>query len=777
MFSRANSLTHVCLRCQRHITRQTSQWRGPETRGSTRLRFQSTAAAPVDVDDDDESHERSQTVNSSEPTLSITSPKKGYTIRTWRPAQSADLGMKALGKPSEILILQQQERQYPVVPTQDEQEKKESLHDSITSERQPLSWEQIKANLDQAREQLGQQRGQLTVEQWEYLRTTLRNGFTRTQLRRYVNETWSRTSNESAGIRLVKQDRAQLVQLIATKSWLYELPEGVPSLLADPEKKASEAAAKPTTVSWRVRKLVLPSLQLNLRTMSQKHGVQLRLEDANVSIQGKKSKTVAASKALQAYAKSLKCSIIGAEPWLGHFRRVLPTELIHEFVESLRSKHRLHIEVEDMSSKGPQKNPTRKIRFKVWHARDDQDSLAQVRHALRKAILPSYQTGQSWVTLSDSGVTKDVNIIKLPCHTKPVSPMNAFSHYCRLHFSQNAPERRSAKQSVVQSANQVCDAIKDAFVVDDGPAAGEEPALKLRAEYTATFGQALYSSRPEEGLTSTKHRKEAQGSPIFASEPVLVPQLLSHPKFRESSSSSLPANAAQKPKLLVRTRMSPNNPLSKSPILEVLLHGSNPPAGLSQPFAVSQITAVVEEKTVLVPRPNRAMDIKFSQLTKHDLFNLDSSTELQHSAMLKALSEYVGDAKIRPGPFTSLPILHGLDRLEKSKTPDSLAKDGVESQDSSVEYALDSMEILDIDTRLTPSVQGSTNRYLLDHTTSQGGHFGQDSQELALRYDPSRPGPWSGQVDLGHFFKTTIDVADRIDALGRQLRHRMEGHR
>jgi len=773
MFSRAQKFTHVCLRCQRRLARQTPEWSSPRTRVVDQQfnRLQSTAAARIE--DDDDHHEPLPQEESSELIEPSSRQEKRYRFRKWRPTPSANLtGHDALGKPSEILILSQRDRDIPIVPTETEQEAKESLHDSITSEKAPLSWEQIKANINQTREQLGQQRGQLTLAQWTYLQSTLHEGFRNTQLRRYMNETWSRRPAESAALKLATKKRSQLVQLIATKVWGYELPEGVAVVVESAEKGGKSMPAKPLKLSFKVREAIIPSLQLRTQSLAQEFRVKIGLKDAKVSIDGVKDNVVQGSKAVRAFTKSLICTTIGGDPWLVQFGALPYSSIVKDLIESMRSRYRLHIQVEDPVDKKQQK-----LAVKVWHSRDDQEALLRIRHTLRMAVAPSARKSPSWLALSDAEVTGHRRLIRVPCHTNAALPADGVSQHHRLHLAAAAARKQSSTQKTIGSPESVLKAAKEAILAKLSTDAVEATANNARVEYSASFGQALFGYMPPERVAFAEYGKQPHaGYPIFTSEPVLVPQILSHPKFQDTARSSLTIPLDQKSHLFVRVRLSPDQLKSKWPSLEIFLRGSNPSAGLIQPLEVARVLAITEEKTFLIPLPNRAVDIQLARSIKREIFNAQDQSDGQPHPMLKAITEYVGDGKTAPSLFTTLPIpksLFGTKPINNQKT----AAGVVEEKFESVKYVQDSMEILDVDTRLAPPASGSPQRFTLEHITSQGGQLSPDRQELVLRHVPNLESLSSANADLELFFRSALDVADRIDGLGRQLRHRMEGLR
>ena len=775
MFSRAQRLAHVCLRCQRRLARQAPHCSSPGLRCVDQQpnRLQSTAAARID---DDEEHHESLAQDDSATPVETSSPRleeKRYRFRKWRPTPSANLdGHDALGKPSDILILPQRDRNIPLAPAEDEQEAKESLHQIISSEKAPLSWEQIKDNINQTREQVGQQRGQLSLEKWNHLRSTLHDGFRNTQLRRYMNETWSRSPAESAAVRLAAKKRSQLVQLIATKVWGYELPDGVSVVDDSPEKERESKAVKPAKLVFKIRQAVAPSLQLHIQRLCQEFHVRISLKDAKVSVEGTKVNVVPAGKAIRNFAKSLTCTTIGGDPWLNRFGTMPWSNSLKDLIASLRSKHNLHILTEN-SVVGKQQ----KVAVKVWHLQDDQDVVSRVRHSLRMAVPPSARRSPSWKALSEAELTGSRKLIRVPSRTAAASPVDGTSQYYRLHLADSKDERSSSPQTIISSSESVLKAANQVLLTKLSRTIGKNTKNKARIEYSASFGQALFGYISSEHVDFTDAGKQSPAERlVFTSEPVLVPQLFSHPKLQDAANSSIGHDSLTESQLLVHLRLSPNQLESKWPKLEILLRGVNSSVGLPQALEVVRVFAIIEEKTFVIPRPNRAMDVQLSRTIKRELFDVQLPSERSHPLTLESISKYIGDGKVLPSLFADLVMSRNLLHTKSFKVHDS-GKEAVEETYESVNYVQESLEILDIDTRLAPPASGSAKRYSLEHITSQAGSHTPDRQELVLRHAPDLKSTAPAEAELEQFFSSALDVADRIDGLGRQLRHRMEGLR
>jgi hypothetical protein len=813
MFSRASNPTHVCLRCQRRLARRTQQWSSPKNQVLERQpssRLQSTAAARIEDDDD-----HVESPPTAEPILppegSRSSERPFQQVKTWRPSQTAKLGMNALGKPSEIIMLAQRNREIPVVPNESEQEIKESLHDSITSEKQPLSWEQTKANISQAREELGQQRGELTVDQWVSLSNTLVKGFRAPQLRRYVNEGWSRTPAEIAALKLHLVNREHAARLIATKVWAYQLPAGASANLSKRSDETKDPQQKPIQFKVYVQKAIIPFLQLRLHDLRKEYGVDMKIKGHDFLIRGVKDKVSVARNAITVLVKSLVCTVLSGHLWLG---RMKYSDWSNERMTALTAYLRLQHGVIVNGVKRDKKKQA-VFQFKVWHTKDDTESLARVRQALRMAIVSAGRSIQESTLLLEPDVTQQPKLIIVPCHTASPLPWDGVNHHYRLYDASTGDKRGSSRQPTKRSTSAVMKAVQNALSGTPISATNESPPTDLYTEYSASFGQALFGAMsPESTAFRTAVLRGAH--PTFSTGSALVPQLFSDPKFQRPANSLMSHDGKYRPQTLVRIKLSPNEVNSTGPTFEIYLRGSDPSAGLAQHLEIVRVSSIVDEKTHLVPRPNRAVDVKFTKQTKLD-FELEASTDLSQKALLDGLKEYIRGVQSQPALFTTLQIPPSLHRSKPTKRAD--AKEGVDENAESViiedadaskstqnvmegaateahdgtavEYVLASMETLDIDARLVPSTSISTSSdppLTLEHITSQGGQLSSDNQELVLRQkhrhkhqqaSGEKREQVSGDGDKDEFefdvfFKKSVDVADRIDGLGRQLRHRLE---
>jgi len=171
----------VCLRCQVRINcalrRREPYWLRflrPITRA------QSTAAAIVeDVEEDVEEVQGKQ---------SSSKKSKKEHRRVWLP-RVAKLGVSSLGKPAEVLVLEDRDRHVPSAREDNPERSKTSqsqILEALQAENLPLSSESVQQSLDQLGDTYRQQSA-LSAEQQIELRKKLIDGFTLKQLRSYCH--------------------------------------------------------------------------------------------------------------------------------------------------------------------------------------------------------------------------------------------------------------------------------------------------------------------------------------------------------------------------------------------------------------------------------------------------------------------------------------------------------------------------------------------------------------------------------------------------------------
>ncbi|RMZ87252.1 hypothetical protein DV736_g5526, partial [Chaetothyriales sp. CBS 134916] len=246
-------------------------------------RLQSTAALYVDDNGEQHSSPGEPGPHTEDPPLKK-AKKKSSNFRVWRPSPTAQLGMNALGKPSEVLLLSPRDRKIPVVPTEQDAEPKESFYETLASETQPSTWEQVKENISQARHQIQPQQGVLAPDAWAELKKTLVAGFTQKQLRRYLEE--HKTSDTRLPHLPKMAGKDGIIKAIAKHVWRCDLPAAQPRSAAHTTAPVADKVYLLSRYS-QVRQIALARAPVdNVLSLASKSGVSIEFGERHTTITG-----------------------------------------------------------------------------------------------------------------------------------------------------------------------------------------------------------------------------------------------------------------------------------------------------------------------------------------------------------------------------------------------------------------------------------------------------------------------------------------------------------
>jgi hypothetical protein len=192
----------VCLRCQVRINRLLRRQVPYPLRCPQPInRAQSTAAAIVeDVDEDVEEVQGKQSSSKN---------GKKENRRVWLP-RVAKLGVSSLGKPAEVLVLEDRDRHVPSAAEDNAERSKTSqsqILEALQAETLPLSSESVQQSLDQVGDTYRQQSA-LSAKQQTELRAKLIGGFTLKQLRSYCHRKYRLKHSRPATL-LASNDEVQ----------------------------------------------------------------------------------------------------------------------------------------------------------------------------------------------------------------------------------------------------------------------------------------------------------------------------------------------------------------------------------------------------------------------------------------------------------------------------------------------------------------------------------------------------------------------------------------
>lgn len=221
MFACTSSRAYVCLRCQHRAIRRDLKWLQTDQTPGTHKRWQS-AVARVRQDEDEDDFDGY--VN---PTTISEEPRTGTRFRHWRPSPTAKLGVDALGRPAEVLVLPNRRRKDQQADIEDEEDvsnkeerprsKQPRILESITQETKPVSNDEAMANIEILKQEVGQVGGELRLRQWTKTREALSQGFTVRQLSNYYNV----SANDSDKVQIGAHSRVELADKIISAVWKY----------------------------------------------------------------------------------------------------------------------------------------------------------------------------------------------------------------------------------------------------------------------------------------------------------------------------------------------------------------------------------------------------------------------------------------------------------------------------------------------------------------------------------------------------------------------------
>ena len=756
MFARACQTVYVCLRCQARSVARDQPWLSTIGRGASVKRLQSTAAAQIE---DEEGYDvpvsystaERPTQDDSREDLPKTRQKRRKT-RTFRP--SASLGVPALGKDAEVLILPSRERRIPLVPTDADDKPKEHVQDILDSSAQPLSAEQVKSNIEHVKIQAGQGEEELDQIKWKQMRAALTKGFTYKQLFTYASSEKDGLPNHLAkpGTKRVKYG---LARHIATTIWGFKLPVTA--------EEMQEAAPKQASGSLKVDKKHIEALFLDksqpFRELSERHNVKVDVfqERSKVSFTGESAAINAAQTALRALDGKVQKTLIKLDKAAQSIISQGGPASGEYLLQSLQKKYgvvltRLEkdktLEVTHLDHRAPTVGQIhRELQMAVDNPTSDDPVFSWPRaRAAERAVVPFHTTQQlSW---SHQHRQWDRRILQ-----RSAGP---------IRIPKLAGDQRV---SFDVTSHVIGEALSTAKLQ------AEYLALPgIRDEYSAQFGQVLFER------SGRKEPKSRTKTSSFVADIPLLPYFLARRRSWQSETEKAASSLANPSGFVARCSLAPLSVQDRAPSIELLLTGDSLEAGFKQPLRVAQVSLVFDEKRQALSLPSSSVDVTFKRQTKLDAFLAHEKRAVTYPALLKQLATYLNQAQgsesanfapfvkvnmpkdllcCRPAQIDTASEANKKSLKAKSKTKSAKATKNT----GKVEYMLQSAETVDVETFHTPMSSG----YALDHILYNGGRWGPDRQELRLGQRPFLYAPPSEKDWKFHtFFTAALDVATRL---------------
>lgn len=803
MFARVSSCASVCLRCQRCVThaplhRQTP----PACSGPARVGRRWQCAAAVKVEDDTEDldipHPPEEEILEIDGTASPT-PRPRHRFRKWRPSPTAELGVNALGKPAEILILPSRDRKIPVVPTEPDHEPREGLQQSLDSEKEPLSLDQLKENIEHIRTELGQERGQLEPAQWEQLQRTLKDGFRIKHLVRYI-ESLRPTAPEgvrkldNSGVR--RAGKSLLIKYIAEEIWGYSVPQ------AGDVQKDQDRTIRIKMKSKNHLELLLRDPRQPFKRVADANNVKLDVfrHGSGVAITGRPIMAAAAQAQLRELIGSIRTSVLELDESLQKWFASMPRESISLILQSLERKYGLLLtelpkKIQMTSFAKSPVAPLIRRELLVACKSDEEAVKFTAWPSTRHTALMPFSTSN---TLSFSACTKTWGRLVDHRDEGQVANPNPAGEAERTLYktlAQLKGEQRARYASISSS-------ISESLGEDGMP--WPRKANSPRFEYFARFGQALFDQdlaqsegavRRDQITLPLKNPSKLSTSAFVIDIPLLAQFLARRKRWPPMSGTQRPQmDISDSFPLVVRVSLVPTTTEWAAPTLEIFLAGEAIQHGLNQPLRVVRVSAIHDEKLYRLLVPSKPVDITFTRRLREDIFpTKTTATTPGHGKFLKQLRDYLvqGQGQDRPEqqpglnlpPFVDLkipdPLFRRADVVETNKaksvvakaTADQEDKDGTETSPamaqaeappSAIEYMLQSVEVIDTDARATPT----KSPFALEHVTYQGGRWGPDRQELRLVQSPIRYAPSAKKIKFHSLFHASMEVVYKLGKVG-----------
>ena len=266
MFTRVTRGAYRCSRCQRQLRGQILHAGQLPGLAGLKLphRHQSTATAVATNDEVDTLDDEA------------TSPFEGrsealrYSSRIWRPVQTEELGLPALGKPAEVLVLPSRDRKIPQVPAGDTRPA-QGIQASLESEQDPLTPEQVIENIDHIKAQI-QATGALENEVLKRLRRSLVKGFRGKQLTRYIESRQGKTLKELKLPTSGTTWKVRLVNYILYQIWCLRSVDGPPAVQEEAKQVGLPRTLK---LSSPVLQALLAQRGSSLQSVAEKENVRI----------------------------------------------------------------------------------------------------------------------------------------------------------------------------------------------------------------------------------------------------------------------------------------------------------------------------------------------------------------------------------------------------------------------------------------------------------------------------------------------------------------------
>lgn len=747
MFARPGRSIFVCFRCQSRLAEQSqrAQWLTPIERTPQRpqRRWQSAAVAVAeDAQDvqDDQGHPR--------PRPQSDNRYKGEKV--WKPKRTAQLGVSSLGKPAEVLLLNERDRLLPKALAETEEGREGNvLAAAWSTENQSLSAEQLTKNIEQIRDQTRLESEKDTEGRRANLRRRLQEGFSAKQLRNYIEQKQDEASKPWRWKRHSFPVKTQMARYIFKHLWGVQASD-----TADVTMATEAERSRQVQISANALEVLLLADNLSLRQIAEDHKVKIDFfrHPSKIVVSGLSSSVEAARESLLQWQKKVIKHNISLEASVKLGEHEDDPTLFAE----IRRRHNAHV-------LGRVGIAGRKQAIQICFHEDTPPDLAAIRRLVLLAQRPGPLLSRCTVWPKISSDEPYRVFLGQPGRRWNGSGKRLVASSEQLAapaVPQMSEEQKSAFSGIYKASREALNFSSSMRLKK----VAAEPGM--RVAHRASFGQALVDDNASGVtlmLTSISER-----ALHFTSQIPLLPQFLAKrktwkddaPLISPSKPSSelaihdptgefhSPSEAAQFNYELI---LSSASSTPAFPRLKIQLIGADVSLGLKQPLQISAISAVLGEKITYLLLPTQVVDIKYESQILRDVYQEGNASDPAHATLLSQLAKYFDDAGSLPdpkfAPFMTLNIPADLRPLRiRTKVADSPH-----------EYVLESDTALDVASYRPPFL----SKLCLEHVVFLGDDHGEGRQVLQLSECSrlSAPSKQKTTSKFAGFFNSAYEIA------------------
>lgn len=749
MFARPGRSIFICFGCQSRLAEQTQSVQRPtpvdRTSRQSQKRWQSTAVA---VAEDPQYHEDDRGYPRPKPQ----SEKRYKSGKVWKPNQTAQLGVSSLGKPAEVLLLNERDRLLPKALADTEEDREGNvLAAAWSTETQSLSAEQLTKNIEHIRDQARLESEEHSEGRRASSRKRLQEGFSSKQLRNYIEQKQDQAAKPWRWKRDSFPVKAQMARHIFKHIWRINGSD-----MADATVKTEMTRSRQVQMSATALEVLLLADNSSLRHIAENYRVKIDFyrQPSKIIVSGSPSSVDAARESLLHWQKKVIKYNIGLEACV----KVGEQEDDPTLFAEIRRQYNVHV----VGRVGP---AGRKQAIQICYHEDTPPDLAAIRRYVLLAQRPGPLLSRCTVWPKISSEENYRVFLGQPGRRWNGSGKRLVTSSERLaapSVPQMSADQKSTFSEIYKASREALNFSSSTRLMKVAAGPG------VRIAHRASFGQALVDD--DANGTMIMLTPISDRALHFTSQIPLLPQFLARRKpwkddapseaLKMLSESALPGSMGelsspnQSPQFMYELTLSSASSAPSTttfPPLKIQLVGADVSLGLRQPLQISAISAILAEKNAYLLLPSQAVDIKYENQILRDVYREGNASDPTHATLLSQLAKYfeaagsLADPKF--APFTMLNIPSDLQTLRiRSKI-----------SDSPHEYVLESATALDVASYRPPFL----SKLCLEHVVFLGDNHGEGRQVLQLS-DSSRLSAPSKQKTTSRFagfFNSAYEIA------------------